>query len=727
MIHGSALRCPQPDHYAPVEPRLELLPQVEPGSRIFVRNLLDLILRREEPPLFIASQPVVCRRHFYIRTGVRKTAIFESLGWHIVIVPLLLLLWNWSMKSEFQRFPLQSSKFTQSEPLTYDPPSGKFPARQGRQIKQETASPAETSPQDSIHVAEEQRASEIKAPEVTLGRGAQAEISSANPEMPAVPIAATSRSQLILPGDLNKVIGPAPSVQQLSTRTFTSAGAAVVAPAPQIAGIGGRNGISLPATVVAPAPQLQGSLGHPGIATAGIGSAGVAPPAPNLAIAGINRGRGNGTLAASGVAVVPPSPTVRGRVFLPGGSGNLISGNGTQVVAPVPSVEHGLVLAGGRGNSLAGAGTQIVPPAPSIRAGALVPGSGGKSVGGLGTSVVPPAPSLGLGNGRGRGVAAADGKGDSLAGGGVPVVPPTPSIGAGSGGSGGRGHGRSFAGLGGGSVVSPAPNVGGLSTHGGGRGGDGMGTITGNGAQVVGPAPSIASAGGGNGFGGRGGNGLSAEGFGTQALPPGNGSGASGNGGGGGNAASGSGAPGAGQSAGGSGGSGSNSSSGSGNDTVAGLAAGPAIGAGAHGGSAATPIISTAVPPHVEIPEIPAGQTAVVPMRVIQLALALPMTSYFSNYEAFLAERSVNRKTTQLIKLVYTFLPYQRRLTEFGLNTSKTFNLRVTRDPSCDESLINMTWPDDSGHPPAEESDKDKLPCYRTTADDYRKAWEKAR
>jgi len=67
-------------------------------------------------------------------------------------------------------------------------------------------------------------------------------------------------------------------------------------------------------------------------------------------------------------------------------------------------------------------------------------------------------------------------------------------------------------------------------------------------------------------------------------------------------------------------------------------------------------------------------------------------------------------------------------LTEFGVKPSKTFNLRVTRDPSCDESLLSMTWPEGEGHGQASaESNKDKLPCYRTTADDYRKAWEKVR
>jgi hypothetical protein len=174
-------------------------------------------------------------------------------------------------------------------------------------------------------------------------------------------------------------------------------------------------------------------------------------------------------------------------------------------------------------------------------------------------------------------------------------------------------------------------------------------------------------------------------------------------------------------------GSGSGSGSAGGGTEIAGLGPSSIAGNGGGGTSGAAPIISSSIPSHAEVPDIPAGKTAVVPLRVIQLALALPVSSYFSNYEAFIAERSVNQKTTQLIKLVYIFLPYQRRLTEFGVKPAKTFNLRVTRDPSCDESLLSMTWPEGERGQPAAEQAKDKLPCYRTTADDYRRAWEKAR
>jgi hypothetical protein len=142
------------------------------------------------------------------------------------------------------------------------------------------------------------------------------------------------------------------------------------------------------------------------------------------------------------------------------------------------------------------------------------------------------------------------------------------------------------------------------------------------------------------------------------------------------------------------------------------------------------PIISSVIPSTPKVADDPGGTTRELPLRIVQLALALPASSYFSNYEAFVAERTLNNDATQLIKLVYTFLPYQRRLTEYGISHSKNFKLRVTRDPSCDESLMSMTWPE--GEKPAQPTDpsetsKNKLPCYRTTADDYRKAIERAR
>ena len=124
--------------------------------------------------------------------------------------------------------------------------------------------------------------------------------------------------------------------------------------------------------------------------------------------------------------------------------------------------------------------------------------------------------------------------------------------------------------------------------------------------------------------------------------------------------------------------------------------------------------------------------TEEMPLRLIGLAMALPNSSYFSNYEVYIAERRLRKNLTELVKLVYVYLPYQRRLSEYGVDNSKVYKLLVSRDRTCDESLMQMTWPETDPHPDAHNAadapglsaadKKSTLPCYRTTADDYRKA-----
>jgi len=121
-----------------------------------------------------------------------------------------------------------------------------------------------------------------------------------------------------------------------------------------------------------------------------------------------------------------------------------------------------------------------------------------------------------------------------------------------------------------------------------------------------------------------------------------------------------------------------------------------------------------------------------LPVHIVGLAFALPGTSFSSSYEVFIAEKELKGQK-ELIKLVYWFLPYQTRLSEYHPDASKMYKLRVTRDHACDESLLHMTvsptgqvYP--SSHLPADslpltpENRNIVLPCYRTTADDYRKA-----
>jgi hypothetical protein len=138
-----------------------------------------------------------------------------------------------------------------------------------------------------------------------------------------------------------------------------------------------------------------------------------------------------------------------------------------------------------------------------------------------------------------------------------------------------------------------------------------------------------------------------------------------------------------------------------------------------------TPAVNNENKPTIE--ELPVGLLGVV--------FAAPGTSFFSNFEVFVAKRRVGKDQLQLIKLVYEFLPYQRRLSEYDLNhlPPRVIKLRVTPDPSCNESLGQMIEPHTDPTSPATEypklpaalrsSDPNAvLPCYRTTADDFQKA-----
>ena len=120
-------------------------------------------------------------------------------------------------------------------------------------------------------------------------------------------------------------------------------------------------------------------------------------------------------------------------------------------------------------------------------------------------------------------------------------------------------------------------------------------------------------------------------------------------------------------------------------------------------------------------------------MKIVALAFALPGTSFSSSYEVFVAERQLSNHRLQLIKLVYWFLPYQPRLSEFHPDSSRIYKLRATRDRACDESIQHMNLsPTGDGDPNSKvpldsealtpDGLNTVLPCYRTTADDYRKA-----
>jgi len=123
-------------------------------------------------------------------------------------------------------------------------------------------------------------------------------------------------------------------------------------------------------------------------------------------------------------------------------------------------------------------------------------------------------------------------------------------------------------------------------------------------------------------------------------------------------------------------------------------------------------------------------------LRIVALAAAYPRSSVFSTDEVFIAEMQISHDESRLVKLIYAFLPYQPRLSEYGLDYSLVHEMSALRDPSCDESLHQLLTVQKSDGS-VERNDikystdspvldvkheRGILHCYRTTPEEYAKA-----
>jgi len=332
---------------------------------------------------------------------------------------------------------------------------------------------------------------------------------------------------------------------------------------------------------------------------------------------------------------------------------------GTAVVAPPPIVQ---ALVRSVGDINIGT-TAVVAPAPRLPVGEQHPISGAllSTMGSLVAWAVPPPPTAP------HSETLSGGRAGLLSGVGTNVVPPPPSVqNVGSSAAGGHlgslvssGSSLSSARV---QVVPPPPSLQGSSNSGAGQRSSSLSNGgVGNASQAVPPAPSVGAAGGG-GNADHGGRQVAMNS--DPALPP-----------------------------------------------------------------PASPVTDS---PRQQAEAAREPATEEMPLRLIGLAMALPNSTYFSNYEVYIAERRLRKNLTELVKLVYVYLPYQRRLSDYGVDNSKVYKLLVSRDRSCDESLMQMTWPEADPHPDmhnaadapglSAEDKKGMLPCYRTTADDYRQA-----
>jgi hypothetical protein len=404
-----------------------------------------------------------------------------------------------------------------------------------------------------------------------------------------------------------------------------------------------------------------------------------------------------------GVAVLPPPPEIDGAGVrqshpldfsvvapppdLSGGSGlPRINAPTATVVPPPPDVRGSMKSVGVidatqlGGGSARSADISIVPPPPSLNDHAILTYGATGVPSKIGVQVVAPPSSI-----QDRDKLDARASGISLGNGVSQVVPPPPSLEEGNSVAGVRANSLAY---GGSQVVPPAPSMESEGNY----GGDGRISSLGEAdSQVVPPPPSVQfGAGGNSGATGRGRDSSQAGARAEGVLPP-------------------------------------ASAQGDGNSKPGGEIGGTTV---------AKAVSTSSVPETGGDRKHPIFQD--VQLRVISLTWAASRSSYFSSFEVFIAEKWLNNKESELIKLVYEFLPYQQRLSEYGSYDLKVPRLRVTRDSTCDESLMQMAWPEGENDPPGSHHSGDALastaternnalPCYRTTADDYRRAVSRGR
>src|SRR5882724_12015398 len=119
--------------------------------------------------------------------------------------------------------------------------------------------------------------------------------------------------------------------------------------------------------------------------------------------------------------------------------------------------------------------------------------------------------------------------------------------------------------------------------------------------------------------------------------------------------------------------------------------------------------------------------------RLVAIAISRPRSSFFKSTEIFVAETEIGHEEWSLIKLVFTFLPYEPRLSESGFDYSVVHEVSATRDENCDQTVAQLTarsLPNRhepliySRNVPRVDLDRRRipLPCYETSANEYIKS-----
>ncbi len=367
-----------------------LLRELEPRHTVFFRNLGDVILRREPPPIEITAAPASLRPDYFIQTGINPWRFAQSYSYHIAFVALIYLA---CILPFFNRKPELRSPFDNTQ-LVYTPVSDYLPPIN-------TSAKAEMKPRHGAPKLAKQEILSVPAnpdnthqtiitpPKVKLDHDVTMPNIVAWTPIPATqPVAASAQSvsQLKVPQLDVPVVGPTVDVSQMKDKLQlpTLPQPSVVEPALSADQLklqhGQINMAQLEPQVAAP------KLPVPVQRAGGVGDSKAkdVPPSPNVQQLGKTQGQGQ--IIALGLNPAE----VRGPVSLPSGnrSGEFHASPAGKPDAPgTPNV----VGAGasdnggghGKGNALPGIMVGAPPPGAKTSAVAGTPsgGTGGATPG----------------------------------------------------------------------------------------------------------------------------------------------------------------------------------------------------------------------------------------------------------------------------------------------------------------------------------------------------------
>ncbi len=383
-----------------------LLRELEPWHRTFLRNLGDVLLRREPPAVATTAAPVPLRKDYFIRTGIDPARFAESYGYHVVLITVVYLVCTLPF---FNRAPKLHSPFENTH-IEYYPVSDYLPPIN-------TAAKAEMKPRKGAPKLAKQEILSVPAnpdntrqtivtpPKMKLDHDvALPNIVAWTPIPAAQPIAASAQpiSQLRAPQFDPTVVAPAADVSQVHEKLQlpTLPQPSVVEPplsADQLKLQRGQINMAQMEPQVA-APKLPVPVQR----ASGVGdsSAKNVPPSPN--VQNLPSSQGQGQLIALGLNPAD----VRGPISIPNGnrSGEFHASPGGKPDAPgTPNVV-------GSGNANNGGGHGAGNGPPGIMVGAPPPGAMIAAISGTPTPAPkppPPAPSNAEMEARKRMIAAA--------------------------------------------------------------------------------------------------------------------------------------------------------------------------------------------------------------------------------------------------------------------------------------------------------------------------------